>query len=71
MGNGVYQLYEPAIFMRKTIAETQYKVKTTLFCFSSCMGVLLGDIADWWVKDFRYNVMQSQIQVASIVMVPM
>jgi hypothetical protein len=45
MGNGVYQLYEFADCKKTTHTETQYKVKTN-FCFSSCMGILLGDGVD-------------------------
>lgn len=54
-------------YMRKPLIENQYKVKTTGFHFSSCMGVSLGDKADQWVKDFGYiHWTEPQIQLASI-----
>jgi hypothetical protein len=33
------------------------------FRFSSYLGVFLGDIADWWVKDSADTVLHSQIQL--------
>jgi hypothetical protein len=55
--------------MRRTLAET-HRITKTHFHFSSCMGVLLGDIKDWWVKDFGGTLMQSQTQLASTVKAP-
>jgi hypothetical protein len=42
------------------------KVKTAYFHFSSCVEVL-GDIADWWLKDCEYAVMWSKIQLSPTV----
>jgi hypothetical protein len=39
-----------------------FKVRTH-FQFSSCLGVFLGDIVDHWVKDLRYSVTQSPVQL--------
>jgi hypothetical protein len=40
--------------MRKSLTETQHRVKTKCFHFSPSVGVLLGNTADWQ-KDFRYT----------------
>jgi hypothetical protein len=52
--NGVCQVHESGGCMRKTYSETQYKVRKICFCFSSCVGGFLSDIADWGLKGFRY-----------------
>jgi hypothetical protein len=69
-GTGVSQLHESASCMKKPFTETQYKINTTRFSFSSCVGVSL-DIVDCQLKDFVYIAMQSQIQPASTVMTPL
>jgi hypothetical protein len=48
----------------KTLTETTYKVKT-YFHSSSRAGVFICDIVYWWVKDFSYIVMWSQIRLVS------
>lgn len=53
-GEFVYPLHETAGYMKKTFTETQYKVKMTYFLFNSCVRIYLGDIEDWWMKDFGY-----------------
>lgn len=44
-----------------------FRVRTTNFHFSSWVGVLLGNTADWWMKGFRYTVMWWPSQLASTV----
>jgi hypothetical protein len=39
----VCKLHDCADRMRKTLTGTQYKVRVTCFCFSSCMGIFIGD----------------------------
>jgi hypothetical protein len=34
------------------------------------LEIFLGDVVDWWVKDIRYTLMWSQIQLTSTVMEP-
>jgi hypothetical protein len=41
-----------AVYMRKTLRETQYRDKTKHFCFNYCVGAFPGNIEDWWIKDF-------------------
>jgi hypothetical protein len=41
--NEVCWLHKSAGCMRKTLTETQYRVKVTCFCFISCMNIFLGD----------------------------
>jgi hypothetical protein len=64
----MFWLHKSTGCMRK-FTETQYKVKKR-FCSSSCVGVFQDNIVDWCVKDFRYTIMQSQIQLGSIAMAP-
>jgi hypothetical protein len=59
MGNGVYQfhgelLQNPIfpIFQSFDISIFCFKVETTHFRFSSYVWVFLGDIVNWWVKEF-------------------
>jgi hypothetical protein len=59
--NGTRIVSFPNVNVENT--ETQYGVRLTRFCFSSCMVVFLGNI-DGWVKDFRYILTQSQIHLA-------
>lgn len=49
----MYREYDVPVAWEK-FTETLHKVKTTHFNFSSCMGVFIGNIGDWLVKDFRY-----------------
>jgi hypothetical protein len=39
-------------YMRNTLRETQYRVKTKHLCFSYCVGAFPGNKGDWWIKDF-------------------
>jgi hypothetical protein len=63
---GVLQLQE-TFFQSLHISILCLKVKRMRFCFSSCVWIFLGDTVDWWVKDFRYIVTQSQTQLVSTV----
>jgi hypothetical protein len=33
----------------------QCKVRTLHFCSSSCVGVFLGNVVDWWVRDWKWS----------------
>jgi hypothetical protein len=59
MGNGVYQFHGELLqnqifplFQSSNISIFCFKVETTNFRFSLYAGVFLGDIMNWWVKDF-------------------
>jgi hypothetical protein len=71
MGNGVCWLHGSARCMGEIVTETQDKDKMTHLHLSSCVGVLLGDMADLWVKGFGHTAMWSQIQLTCTVMAPM
>jgi hypothetical protein len=66
MGNGCAHYMNLLVFIGKTFAETQHKVKTACLHFSYCMGVFIGDTADSWMKHFGYTLMQSQITLAKL-----
>lgn len=40
--------------MRHSLAETQYNIKTMCVYCSFCLGVFLGNVVDWLVKDLCY-----------------
>jgi hypothetical protein len=53
-----------ASYKRETLTETQYKVKTQ-FCFSTYMGVVLGDIAITDSISLSFNVIYEEGQLVS------
>jgi hypothetical protein len=60
----IFILFSP-LFSLLPVSSFCFKAKTC-FSFSFCMGDL-SDIVNWWVKDFWYTVMRSQIQQTSTV----
>lgn len=66
MGKGVYHQHKFASCKRKTLTETQSKIKSMYFPSSSFMEVFLCGMRNGWMKYFRsYAAKQSQIQLAS------
>lgn len=49
----VCPLHETAGYMRKT-QKLNTKSGWHGFVFNSCVRIYLGDIGDWWMKDFAY-----------------
>jgi hypothetical protein len=49
---GVCHLHESDSCMRKSLTETELKVKTTHIQLDSWAGVFLGNIAYLWIKSF-------------------
>jgi hypothetical protein len=43
------------------------RIKIISFHFRSLVDIFLDDVASWWMKDFRYTVAWSQIQLACTV----
>lgn len=51
MGNGVHQLHESAICMRKTVYRNPMQSQKYIVLLNSCKSVFLGK---WYIKNFRY-----------------
>lgn len=66
MRNGFFQLLKTNSYIEPARSKKMH------FSFTSCMGVFLGDIMNWWVSEFRYTYCNTtEIQLSSAVMVPL
>jgi hypothetical protein len=63
MGNGVRWLHRTSGY--------EGEIKTPHFRFGSCIKDFVGNIVNWWMKNFRCTVPLSQITLASTVMAPL